>query len=211
VVAAKAFEQPRSGYGAAQVFLGAGLGVVVGAEFSGMPLFVQFLIGGAAGLVVYWGVPTAWAAIGWLRAPIVQRDQAREYARAFETYARDFEQWAARREIAYRFRHETFEDHRRITSANYMGSLSDEEDRWRNMMAQVANQIRDNGGDVSNFMEAQLAALDDADNGYGGDDNARIRNSMLACCQNLLSDMLNQPAPRPPTPPQPEPGPAFQV
>ncbi len=35
------------------------------------------MIGGAAGLAVYWGVPTAWAGIGWLRAPLIQRNQAR--------------------------------------------------------------------------------------------------------------------------------------
>jgi len=75
--AARAFEQPRSGYGAAQVSLGAGVGVVIGAAFSGLPLLAQFVIGGAAGLAVYWGVPTAWAGIGWLRAPLIQRNQAR--------------------------------------------------------------------------------------------------------------------------------------
>ncbi len=39
--AARAFEQPRSGYGAAQVSLGAGVGVVIGAAFSGLPLLAQ--------------------------------------------------------------------------------------------------------------------------------------------------------------------------
>jgi hypothetical protein len=57
-VAARAFDQPRSGYGALQVFLGAGVGVVAGSALTGLPLFLQFLIGGMAGLVVYWGVPT---------------------------------------------------------------------------------------------------------------------------------------------------------
>jgi hypothetical protein len=75
--AAKAFEQPRSGYGAAQVFLGAGTGVVIGAAFSGLPLLAQFVIGGASGLAVYWGVPTAWAGVGWVHAPVVQRNEAR--------------------------------------------------------------------------------------------------------------------------------------
>jgi hypothetical protein len=61
-----------------------------------------------------------------------------------------------------------------------MGSLSDEEDRWRNVLTQACTQIEDNGADLSAFLEGQLRALDDPDSLYGGDDNARIRNSMLS-------------------------------
>jgi hypothetical protein len=60
VVAAQAFEDPRSGYGALQVFLGAGVGVVAGVALTGLPLYLQFVIGGVAGLATYWAVPTAW-------------------------------------------------------------------------------------------------------------------------------------------------------
>jgi hypothetical protein len=62
VAAAKAFEQPRRD-GASQVFLASGIGVVAGVALTGLPLFAQFLIGGVAGLAVYWGVPTAWAGV----------------------------------------------------------------------------------------------------------------------------------------------------
>ena len=83
-----------------------------------------------------------------------------------------------------------------------MGSLSDEEDRWRNLLTQACTQMEDNGADLSAFLEGQLRALDDPDGVYDNDE-ARIRNSMLSACQNLLAEMLNQPPPTPPTPPQP--------
>ena len=124
VAAAQAFEQPRSGYGALQASLGVGVGVAAGATLAGLPLFVQFLIGVIVGLASYWAVPTAWAAVAWLYAPTIQRDEAREYVRALEAYNHDFEQWAARREIAFRFRHDTLEDVRRISADILMGSLS---------------------------------------------------------------------------------------
>jgi hypothetical protein len=216
VVAAKAFDQPRSGYGAAQVFLGAGLGVVVGTEFSGLPLLVQFLIGGAAGLVVYWGVPTAWAVVGWWRAPKLQRDQARKYARALEAYAHDYAQWARRREIAYDFRHDTLNDVARFRSEEeggpiLMGSVADEETRWRSILTNIGAQMEQNGADVSAFIDAQLAFLDNEDGSFEGGDIALIRNSMLAACQNLLSEVRQEGPPTAPTPPQPEPGAAFQL
>jgi hypothetical protein len=210
VAAAKALEQPLSAYGAAQSIGGIVVGVVVGAELGALPLILQVLIGVAAGLAAYWAVPAAWAGIGWLRAPTVQRDEAREYPRALETHSHAYAQWAARREIGYRFRHDILEDVRRIAAGRLMGSLSDEEDRWRNLLTQACTQMEDNGADVSDFLEGQLRALDDPDDLYDGNDEARIRNSMLSGCQNLLAEMLNQPAPTAPTPPQPEPGKAFQ-
>jgi hypothetical protein len=116
VQAAKAFEQPRSGYWALQVFLASGVGIVAGVALAGLPLFAQFLVGGAAGRVVYWGVPTAWAGVEWIRAPSIQRDEARGYARALEKYADDYERWARRLQIAYDLRHDTLEDVRRISA-----------------------------------------------------------------------------------------------
>jgi hypothetical protein len=211
VAAAKAFEQARSGYGASQVFLASGIGVVAGVALTGLPLLVQFLIGGVAGLAVYWGVPTAWAGVGWLRASTVQRDEAREYARALEAYNHEYAQSAARREIAFTFRHDALEDARRLSEAEprLMGSVSDEEERWRSILAAVARQIEDNGGEMSASMESQLTAL--ADRSPYPSDISRIRNSMLSAGQNLLGEMRNQPAPAAPTPPRPEAtGRAFQ-
>jgi hypothetical protein len=75
-MAAQAFDQPRSAYGGLQVFLGAGVGVVAGVALTGLPLPLQFFVGGMAGLVIYWGVPTLWACGHALHAPYAQRDLA---------------------------------------------------------------------------------------------------------------------------------------
>jgi hypothetical protein len=210
-VAANAFEQPFSAFGALHGLSGVVVGIGAAVALSGLPLFLQLLIGGLVWLAVYWAVPTTWAGIAGLHAPIVQRDQAREYARALEAHIHAYAQWAARREIGYRFRHDTFEDLKRIAGGQLMGSLSDEEDRWRNLLTQACTQMEDNGADLSAFLEGQLTQLDDPDGLYGGNDEARIRNSMLSACQNLLAEMLNQPPPTPPAPPQLESvGRAFQ-
>jgi hypothetical protein len=214
--AAQAFDQPRSGYGAVQVFLGAGVGVVVGAAFSGLPLFAQFLIGGTAGIGVYWGVPTAWAGWSAWRALRKQRDDARAYAEALEAHVHDYAQWARRREIAYDFRHDTLNDVVRFRpeeegGPTLMGSLADEETRWRSILANISAQIEVNGGEVSAFMQAQLAFLDNADGAFEAGDLARIRNSMLSACQNLLAEIRQEGPPTAPTPPRSEPqGRAFQ-
>jgi hypothetical protein len=181
--------------------LGAAIGVVVGAEFTGLPLFVRFLIGGVAGLAVYWGVPTLWAGVAWARAPSIQRHEAREYAQALEAYTHNYAQWARCLVLAYDFRWETFFDAQRIDQGNLVGSVADEEKHWRTNVEVIGGQMNENGIDVSDFMKLQLAALDDADGAFGGDDVARIRNSMLAVCQNLLSDIPQVGPPTPPAPP----------
>jgi hypothetical protein len=70
-----------------------------------------------------------------------------------------------------------------------MGSVADEEIRWRTILTNIGAQIEANGGEVSAFMQAQLAFLDNADGSFEGDDIARIRNSMLTACQNLLAEI----------------------
>jgi hypothetical protein len=75
-MAAAALERPGSAYGAAQVFCGAGAGIVGGFALSGLPLLLQFVIGGLIALAVYWGVPTVWAAVGAYRARSLQWPEA---------------------------------------------------------------------------------------------------------------------------------------
>jgi hypothetical protein len=187
VVAAQAFEDPRSGYGALQVFLGAGVGVVAGVALTGLPLYLQFVIGGVAGLATYWAVPTAWAVVAWLRAPRVQRDQAREYARALETHVHEYAEWARRREIAEDFRRETLEFARSVSEGNWHQSASDLDMHWRGNAGAVQGQLREHGadGDVTGEIDRQLAALDAKEDGYGDDEIRRIVNNMQTACQNV--------------------------
>ena len=133
--------------------------------------------------------------------PIKQRNEARDYAEALEAYAHDYEQWASRLQIGYDFRFDILNDARRLSpegGPTLMGSLADEETRWRTILTQIGAQIEQNGQDVSAFIQAQLRFLDNADGSLSGDHMALIRNSMMAACQNLLAEVRQE---GPPTPP----------
>jgi hypothetical protein len=204
---ASQYESPRSPVWAVQAVLAGAAGVPIGNAVAVSSWGVQVLVGGAAGLFVFWALPVALAgALAARPAPTRQRNEARKYAQALEAYAHDYTQWARRREIAYDFRHDTLEDARRLSGEVQggplvMGSVADEEIRWRTILTNIGAQIEANGGEVSAFMQAQLAFLDNADGSFEGDDIARIRNSMLTACQNLLAEIRQEGPPTPPTRP----------
>jgi hypothetical protein len=159
--------------------------------------FIRSLLGALAGLIgaviAALAVAGAFAAL----APRKQRKEAREYAKALEAHVQDYAQWARRREIAYDFRHDTLMDVRRLSSEVeggplLMGSVADEEARWRATLTQIGAQMTQNGADASAFMASQLGFLDNTDGAFEGDDIARIRNSMLSACQNLLSEIARK-------------------
>ena len=115
VTVARQYESPRSPVWAVQAVLAGAAGVPIGNAVAVNSWGVQVLVGGAGGLVVFWALPVALAGILAARpAPIRQRNEAREYARALEAFAHDYAQWARRREIAYGFRHDGLEDARRL-------------------------------------------------------------------------------------------------
>jgi hypothetical protein len=214
---ASQYESPRSPVWAVQAVLAGAAGVPIGNAVAVNSWGVQVLVGGAAGLFVFWLLPVALAGILAARpVPIKQRNEAREYAQALEEHAHDFAQWARRREIAYDFRYDTLNDARRLSpevegGPILMGSVADEETRWRTILANIGAQIEANGGEVSAFVQAQLAFLDNADGSFEGGDIARIRNSMLAACQNLLGEIRQEGPPTPPIrPSSASPGSAVQ-
>jgi hypothetical protein len=178
---------------------GCGFGLTLGSTWWQRALFGALVAAGVflLGLVVIWLWHSA-------TAPVRQREEAREYAQALETYAHDYVQWARRREIAYDFRHDTLiGDVGRFRpeeegGPTLMGTLADEEIRWRTILANISAQMEANGGDVSAFMQAQLVFLDNADGSFPGDDLALIRNSMLQASQNLLAEVRQE---GPPTAP----------
>jgi len=182
----------------------------VGGLFFALPGFwwpLRVLLAALIGLGV--AVVAAFVVAGYyaLRAPYGQRDEARNYAQALETHARNYAQWARRREIAYDFRHDGLQDAARLSAEapQLMGSITHEENRWRTILTNIAAQIEANGGDASAFMEAQLAFLDDSDalrDAFGGDKIALIRNSMLQACQNLLAEVRQEGPPPAPVPPR---------
>jgi hypothetical protein len=177
---------------------GCGFGLTLGSTWWERGLFGALVALGAflAGLVVLW----LWHS---LTAPVKQREEARKYAQALKEYAHDYAQWARRREIAYDFRHDTLEDARRLgDESGVMVSLAYEEERWRTMLGVIRGQMQANGADVSGFMEAQLAFLDNVDGAFEGGDLARIRNSMLAACQNILAEVRQEGPPTAPARPR---------
>jgi hypothetical protein len=82
-----------------------------------------------------------------------------------------------------------------------MGTLADEEIRWRSILANIGAQMEANGSDVSAFIDAQIAFLDNADGAFDAGQLALIRNSMLQACQNLLAEIRQEGPPTPPAPP----------
>lgn len=115
-----------------------------------------------------------------MRAPYKQRDEAREYVRALEAHADDYAEWARRREIAYDFRHETLQEARRVgVGGSLMGSVSDEEARWRGNVDAIRAQMREHGADASvlSLLDAQMEALDSRDDGYGATTSAGLQTA----------------------------------
>jgi hypothetical protein len=175
---------------------GGGFGLTLGSTWWERGLFgslfaVAALVLGLFGLWLYYS----------LTAPVRQREEAREYARALEARHREFENWSARIVSAFDFRHQALEDVRRLSAPEpqLMGSAADEEERWRNQLLTACAYVEEHGADVSAFRESQLAALEDR--APYPHDLSRIWNSMLSAGQNLLAEMRNIPAPRPPNPP----------
>ena len=187
----------------APIFAAAGGAVALTVSWP-LRAFLSALIGLGVAVLIALVIPGLYAL---LYAPFKQRDQAREYAAALETHVQEYVRWARRREIAYDFRHDTLADVRRIsgeveTRPQLMGSVADEEARWRTILTQIGAQIEQNGADVSVFMASQLGFLDNIDGAFEGDDIGRIRSSMLSACQNLVSDVRQEGPPAAPTPPR---------
>jgi hypothetical protein len=170
---------------------------------------LRVVLAALIGLGVALGVTLAISGFYAVRAPSKQRDEAREYARDLEAHAHAYAQWARRREIAYDFRHDTLNDLDRFRPEAeggpiLMGTLDDEETRWRGVLANIGAQMQANGSDVSAFIDAQIAFLDNADGAFEAGQLALIRNSMLMACQNLLAEIRQQGPPTAPTPQQRE-------
>ena len=202
---ANQYESPRSPVWAIQAVLAGAAGVPIGNAVAVNSWGVQVFVGGAAGLFVFWVLPVALAgALAARPAPIKQRNEAREYAQALEAYAHDYAQWARRLQLAYDFRYDGLEDARRLSPDNpqLMGTLADEEIRWRSILANIGAQMQANGSDVSAFIAAQVAFLDNADGAFEAGQLALIRNSMLQACQNLLAEIRQEGPPTPPTRPK---------
>jgi hypothetical protein len=65
-------------------------------------------------------------------------------------------------------------------------SASELETHWRTLVDVFSAQLRAHGAsdDLLVEIDSQLAALEAKDDSYGDDEIGRIRNSMLAICQN---------------------------
>jgi hypothetical protein len=186
----------------------------VGGSFfalNGFSWLVRVVLAALIGLGV--AVAAAFSIAGYyaLRAPYKQRTEAREYAHALEAHARAYAEWARRRELAKDFKWDTFEDGRRLLEAEHsgderllMGSVADEDARWRSNVASVRGQLLDSGASnkIAELLDAQLTALDAKEDGYGDNEIRRLAFNMLTACQNLHEEIRSQDLPpTPPTPP----------
>jgi hypothetical protein len=81
VSAARQYDDLRSPLLVFQVFAAGGTGLPLGNAVSDLPLIGQVLVGGLGAVVAFWAVPSLWAAIAAIRAPVDQRNEAREALR----------------------------------------------------------------------------------------------------------------------------------
>jgi hypothetical protein len=137
-----------------------------------------------------------------LRAPRRQRDEARGYARALESYAEGLSQRAARRELADDFRRETLEFARAVFEGNWHQPASALDTHWRQNASAMRALLLDRGAgdDVAAEFDRQLEVLDAKDDGYGDDEIRRLASSMQSTCQNVWSLVRGEPPPTAPTP-----------
>ena len=140
-------------------------------------------------------------------APVRQRNEARAYAPALESHARDYAKWARRREIAEDFRRETLDFACSVFERNWRQSASDLDADWRANAAATQAQLREYGADedTTSEIDRQLSAMGSAmeakDDGYGDDDIRRIASSMQTTCQKVYT--LTRTHDMPPTAPSP--------
>jgi hypothetical protein len=81
VSAARQYDDLRSPLLVFQVFAAGGTGLPLGNAVSGLPLIGQVLVGGLGAVAAFWAVPSLWAGFAAFRAPVDQRDEAREALR----------------------------------------------------------------------------------------------------------------------------------
>jgi hypothetical protein len=213
---ARQYESPRTLVWPIQTVLAAAVGVPVGNAVAVNSWIVQALVGGATALLVFWLFPVVGAAILAARpAPIRQRNEARNYARDLEAHAREYAEWATRREMADDFKFNTLEEARNMDQWNL--PPADIEERWRANATAFRNQIADRGAgpEVTGEIDRQLEVLERREDPYGDNVIGRVRGSMMATCQNVWGHVRAEQAPTPPAPPEPPPKPeavgrAFQ-
>jgi hypothetical protein len=79
VTVARAYDESRGAIPVVQAVVSFAAGLPLGTELADARLGVQLLIGAACGFVIFWGIPTLFAAILSVRvAPRKQRDEARQ-------------------------------------------------------------------------------------------------------------------------------------
>jgi hypothetical protein len=135
---------------------------------------------------VFWLFPAVGAAIlAAMPAPIKQRDEARKYAHEQEAHAREYAEWATRREMADDFKFNTLEEARSMDQWNL--PPAEIEERWRGNAAVFSRQIADHGAgpEVTGEIDRQLEALERREDPYGDNVIGSVRNSMLSTCQNV--------------------------
>lgn len=166
---------------------------------------------------MFWLFPAVGAAILAVRpAPIKQRDEARKYAHEQEAHAREYAEWATRREMADDFKFNTLEEARSMDQWNL--PPAEIEERWRDNAAVFSRQIADHGAgpEVTGEIDRQLEALERREDPlWGQRDWKGEKQHAVHVSKRVGGAVRAVPAPTPPAPPEPPPKPeavgrAFQ-
>jgi hypothetical protein len=152
VSAARQYDDLRSLLPVLQVFAAGGTGLPLGNAVSDLPLIGQVLVGGLGAVVAFWAVPSLWAAIAAIRAPVDQRNEAREALRTQKD-----ESSKAYLRLALQQSRQKGEE-----ASNRIGEFRDheEEEKRQDFQTQIRSGRRADAqialGDWANFLQATL-------------------------------------------------------
>jgi hypothetical protein len=187
----------------ATTIAGCGFGLTLGSTW-----WERGLLGaGVATAVFLAGLAALWL---WhsATAPVRQRNEARAYACALEAHARDYAQWARRREIGEDFKREMFEHFNYTGTEHDPRTVDDVKAEWKQRARVAVMQLRDVGASdaITNEIDLGMVAFERAsesrDDGYGDDDLRRVKQNMLTVSGNVWAASRGEPPPYPPEPPR---------
>ena len=190
----------RSAFGAVQAVVGAAVGVPVGNAVAVDAIPLQALIGAVAALATFWMAPVAWAAAVATRASLVQRNEARVYARALETHLAEDEECAKCRAIVEDFYVETMAHFHNILDGHERRSAEELETYWVSRTEQLIRVLEAHGAtsNLISTIRTPVAATLARDDSYGDRHFDRVKWNLATVAQNLRHDMLREESPEKP-------------
>lgn len=161
------------------------------------------LVMAALGGIVGWAAAVGLVLLfAFIRAPGKQRDEARRYAKAVEAQVADYREWAARQQIARDFFDNELQRANAVEYNLQHFSLNDQAEQWKVGLRGMEAQLRARGGgDYSGEVGNVIRAFDAKDDGYGDDEQRRLKWAMRTGAHNLWTLVRQEQQPAAPARP----------